>query len=401
MSEGTEEQTLRQQGTRVLRKPRDGRDVALDGADDQAGIIRQGGYMIKSKYLNTLDHWFIQVGPVNLEKESVPCMAARLKDQASGKPLKARAMPLEDDKGYGVHLLAMIDATLVEGYGPGGPMIDPGEYRRATRKLCSTGLWPNNSNPSNLMSKLAKYKGGTSTYTADNLKKVSWYAMAEVAAASNTGEHSCVIPLQFEMGQYRLYRYNARQESANRCSKTQVCRRYLDLGERFHRIGLATISERSSSKNGWSRSSNQHEESIQIGVQGGSGSGRRDRHEDDNALVHRDGYQLCGALEGDSQAQVEGQHDFKLPVWDPDVSPHGGALQRELEAGHCELDANRSAKFGRHKGEDVREEDKTTSHMGNPQADKTKVVGDSRQQNMENIYMVGFKSGFCWLISHK
>ena len=109
---------------------------------------------------------------MNLDKESVPCMAARLKDPASGKPLKAKATPLEDNKGYGLHMLAMIDTTLVVGYGPGGPMNDPVEYRKATQKLCSTGLWPNNSNPSNLSAKLTKYNRGTSTYTADNLKKV-------------------------------------------------------------------------------------------------------------------------------------------------------------------------------------------------------------------------------------
>ena len=268
---------------------------------------------------------------MNLDKESVPCMAARLKDPTSGKPLKAKARPLEDNKGYGLHMMALIDATLVDGYGPRGPMINPDEYRKATRKLCSTGLWPNNSNPSNLLSKLTKYNGGTSTYTADNLKKASWYAMEEVATATNTGETTWLFLLQFEMGQFRLYR----QENTKRCPETQVCRRGLDLGKGFHSIGFANVGERSSSKNGKRWHSNEHEKPIQVGLQGGSGSARHDRGQDDNALDNGDGHQLRCTLEGDARAQSKGHHNFKLLGRNTNVPLTGRSLQCESEARHC------------------------------------------------------------------
>ena len=130
------------------------------------------------------------MGPLNVDKESVPCLAAHFRDSTTSAVLKAKAKPMEGDKGYGLHLLAMLDATMVEGYGQGGPMVDPKDFRNATRKLCSGGLWPNNSNPSNLLNKLAKYKGGMSTYTGDNAKKTSWYAMAELEAPTSSGDQS-------------------------------------------------------------------------------------------------------------------------------------------------------------------------------------------------------------------
>ena len=50
-------------------------------------------------------------------------------------------------------------------------------YGRATRKLCAVGLMPNKSNPANLLAKISKYNGSTSTYTSTNANKRSWFAM--------------------------------------------------------------------------------------------------------------------------------------------------------------------------------------------------------------------------------
>ena len=50
-------------------------------------------------------------------------------------------------------------------------------YGRATRKLCAVGLMPNKSNPANLLAKISKYNGSTSTYTSTNVNKRSWFAM--------------------------------------------------------------------------------------------------------------------------------------------------------------------------------------------------------------------------------
>ena len=50
-------------------------------------------------------------------------------------------------------------------------------YRRANRKLCAVGLMPNKCNPANLLAKISKYNGSTSTYTSTNANKRSWFAM--------------------------------------------------------------------------------------------------------------------------------------------------------------------------------------------------------------------------------
>ena len=112
-----------------------------------------------------------EIGSHNLEKPSIPVLAFNLQDPA-GEKLKVQIIPTEEDKGYGLNLLAFIDGTRVEGNAVGPT---PKAYRKATRKLLSVGLWPNNSRTNNLMNKLGRYQGGLSTYDPANKKKASWY----------------------------------------------------------------------------------------------------------------------------------------------------------------------------------------------------------------------------------
>ena len=128
-----------------------------------------------------------KVGPTNWEKDAVPCLTANFRDASSGEVVKLELRPLEGDKGYGLNFLPFLDATLVEGSGAGRPTLDAEEYRKATRKMSATGMWPNNSNPSNLLNKLHKFNGGTSTYTRENLKRQSWYSMVEAVAPPRSG----------------------------------------------------------------------------------------------------------------------------------------------------------------------------------------------------------------------
>ena len=123
------------------------------------------------------------VGVQNVDKSSVPVLAFNLTDPA-GKKLKVQITPTEEDKGYGLQVMAFLNTTRVEGSTEGPSSA---EYRKATRELAAVGLWPNKSVPSNLRSKLGRYNGGTETYSAENRKKTSWYKMQEVPMASKEG----------------------------------------------------------------------------------------------------------------------------------------------------------------------------------------------------------------------
>lgn len=114
------------------------------------------------------------MGAHNEAKDSIPVLAVRLMTGA-GEQVRLEMRPLEQDPGFGLGVLAFLNATAVEGFGPTGPLPTAGDYCAATQALLRTGLWVNKSDPSNLATKLGKYKGGTSTYPSNNHKKVSWF----------------------------------------------------------------------------------------------------------------------------------------------------------------------------------------------------------------------------------
>ena len=123
------------------------------------------------------------VGPHNLEKETVPVMAWSMVQVGGGK-VAIKLMPAEEDKGFGLGLLAFVNTTRVET----GASPSSESYWQATRKLLGVGPWPNKSQINNLKSKLGRYSGGFETYSSDNKKKKSWYASEERASAVRGGE---------------------------------------------------------------------------------------------------------------------------------------------------------------------------------------------------------------------
>ena len=143
------------------------------------------------------------VGQHNINKETIPVLAFPLEDE-NGKKLKVPIMPTEDDKGYGLGLLAFINATRAEGEARPSPT----SYWKATRSLSAVGLWPNKSLSSNLLSKIGRYGGGMETYSAPNKKKRSWYKVEEATMTSQEGNQAPPPPFllssRFKEGHIRL-----------------------------------------------------------------------------------------------------------------------------------------------------------------------------------------------------
>ena len=123
------------------------------------------------------------VGPHNLEKETVPVTAWSLEQQGGGKML-IKLTPPEENKGYGLGVLAFVNSTRAEG----GALPSSASYWKATRDLTAVGPWPNKSQINNLKSKLGRYTGGFETYAANNKKKKSWYTVEEQAPATRGGK---------------------------------------------------------------------------------------------------------------------------------------------------------------------------------------------------------------------
>ena len=123
------------------------------------------------------------VGPHNLEKETVPVMAWSLEIQGGGK-LQVKMTPMEENKGFGLGILAFVNATRADGVA----RPSSASYWKATRELTAVGPWPNKSQINNLKSKLGRYTGGLETYSAGNKKKKSWYAVEEQASSVRGGE---------------------------------------------------------------------------------------------------------------------------------------------------------------------------------------------------------------------
>ena len=128
------------------------------------------------------------VGPHNLEKETVPVMAWSMMQVGGGK-VSIKLMPAEEDKGFGLGLLAFVNTTRVET----GASPSSESYWQATRKLLGVGPWPNKSQINNLKSKLGRYTGGFETYSSDNKKKKSWYASEERASAVRSIAHNAIL----------------------------------------------------------------------------------------------------------------------------------------------------------------------------------------------------------------
>ena len=122
------------------------------------------------------------VGQHNMAKESIPVLAFPLTN-AGGEKMRIKITPMEDNKGFGLGIMAFINATRA-----GGTLRPTStSYWKATRELAAIGLWPNKSQLNNVKSKIGRYTGGLETYASGNKKKKSWYKVEEVTVAVRTG----------------------------------------------------------------------------------------------------------------------------------------------------------------------------------------------------------------------